>query len=211
VVKPPQRPELYFFALQATFAEGDRHVGGAHLGLQWNRRHPGNTAVNWGGYRSQDLGGQILEGTASSLPSQPDDPNTRDYPWRPGRRYRLTIRPGSTTGWWAGTIEDLSSGAAPLLVRELHGGGSTLAGPLVWAEVFARCDDPGVMIHWSSLEMARAPDAWAPITIVEANYQAFSAGGCTNTTSAAAGDGGFVQITNSHRVNPQGAVLHSRS
>ena len=33
----------------------------------------------------------ILDGTASSLPSTPSDPNTRDYPWREGVPYRLRI------------------------------------------------------------------------------------------------------------------------
>src|SRR5436190_306010 len=57
VVEPPVVDELYFWALQVSFVDGDRHVGGAHLGLQWYSPHPGSTAVNWGGYR--DAGGEL--------------------------------------------------------------------------------------------------------------------------------------------------------
>ena len=143
-VEIPQRPvtsDLYFFALQVSFAAGGRHLGGGHVGLQWNRRYPGSTAVNWGGYASQERGGAVLPGTDSPLPSQPNDPNTRDYAWQPGRRYRLTIDRGSDLGWWRGLVADLGSGAETT-IRELAGGGEHLTAPLVWAEVFAACDAP---------------------------------------------------------------------
>ena len=48
VVVPPQVPRLYFWALQASFASGSRFHGGAHIGLQWNTRHPGGTAARRG-------------------------------------------------------------------------------------------------------------------------------------------------------------------
>ncbi|MCX6523597.1 MAG: hypothetical protein NTX58_02345, partial [Actinobacteria bacterium] len=39
ILEPPSVERLYFWALQADFAdENGRHGGGAHLGLQW---HPG--------------------------------------------------------------------------------------------------------------------------------------------------------------------------
>ena len=138
VVDPPRTRDLYFFALQASFTDNGSHLGGAHLGLQWNRRHPGNAAANWGGYHSQARGGGILEGTESGLPSRPGDPNTRDFPWRAGRRYRLEIGPGSSTGWWLGTITDVASGETTA-IRELRGGGDGLDGVVVWCEVFASC------------------------------------------------------------------------
>ena len=50
VADPPTVPKLYFWALQVSFEDRGRGGGGAHLGLQWHAQHPGNTAVNWGGY-----------------------------------------------------------------------------------------------------------------------------------------------------------------
>jgi len=54
VLEPPQVPSLYFWAMQVDFEEDGLPWGGGHTGLQWNRRFPGGTAVNWGGYASQD-------------------------------------------------------------------------------------------------------------------------------------------------------------
>ena len=53
----PRVTDLYFWAVQANFGDQGGETGGAHLGLQWNRRHPDNTAVNWGGYHAAHLGG----------------------------------------------------------------------------------------------------------------------------------------------------------
>lgn len=202
VAGPPTTNDLYFFALQATFTDRGRDLGGAHVGLQWNARHPGNTAVNWGGYRAQDRGGAILEGTESELPSTPNDPNTRDFPWRPQRRYRFEIGPARDDGWWPATVADLASGEQ-VTIRELHGGGSQLRAPMVWCEVFARCDAPSVEVRWTDL--AAAPDAgiWEPIATVAVNYQSFTAGGCTNTDSSRAG-AAVVQRTSTDRVTAHG-------
>ena len=74
IVEPPQVDHLYFWALQASFGDGRRSHGGAHLGLQWNNRHPGNTAANWGGYHHS---GRILDGStvATSLDAgRPEHP-----------------------------------------------------------------------------------------------------------------------------------------
>lgn len=205
VVAPPATTDLYFFALQASFLDRGQEVGGGHVGIQWNRRHPGNTAVNWGGYRAQRLGGDELPGTESTLPSQPNDPNTRDYPWEAGRRYRLTIDAGADVGWWRGSIEDVASGAVAV-IRELEGGGDGLGTPLVWTEVFAACDAPPVTIRWSELEFATVAGEWHRVTAVDTNYQDYNAGGCSNTDSASSG-GGFTQTTNVARVNSGGVTL----
>jgi hypothetical protein len=98
----PPVDRLCFWALQASFSDGTRRTGGAHLGLQWNPRYPGWRAVNWGGYSAA---GSILDGTVSPLPSAPNDRNTRNYPWEPGAAYRLRIEPAEP-GWWAGVITD---------------------------------------------------------------------------------------------------------
>ncbi len=66
ILEPPAVDRLYFWALQAVFAEPDG--GAAHLGLQHNRRHPGAGAANFGGYSPGSEGG-LLDGIESPLPS----------------------------------------------------------------------------------------------------------------------------------------------
>lgn len=205
VTEPPRTSDLYFFALQATFSGAGADSGGAHVGLQWNQRHPGSTAVNWGGYHSQSSGGSVLSGTESQLPSRPDDPNTRDYEWLAHRPYRLTIEPGSEPGWWRGLLTDLSGGNT-VTIRELDGGGSHLTSPMVWAEVFAPCDGPRVAVRWTDLEVAPKPGQWERVDTVDVNYQSYPAGGCTNTDARAVA-GGFVQTTNTPRVTEQDRTL----
>jgi hypothetical protein len=205
IVEPPISPDLYFFALQATFTDSGKDRGGAHVGLQWNLRHPGSTAVNWGGYLSQHLGGSVLPGTDSELPSRPSDPNTRDYPWKPHRPYRLTIEPGYVPGWWLGTVTDLISGETTP-VRELEGGGRRLRAPMVWTEAFAPCEGPPVEVRWSNLETAREPGQWERVDTVRTNYQAYSAGGCTNTDLGVVG-AQFFQRTATERLTEHGRLI----
>jgi hypothetical protein len=200
VVTPPQVDHLYFWALQASFGDGRRSHGGAHLGLQWNNRHPGNTAANWGGYHHS---GRELDGSPSLLPSTPNDPNTRDFAWRPGSRYRFRIT--RVEDGWRGEIADLDGGRS-VVVRDLYAPGNQLIAPMVWSEVFAACDDPQVIVRWSGFgaltldrEVLRAP-------AVRVNYQAYEAGGCSNTASMLDG-AGLVQVTNAERTVPQGSVL----
>ncbi len=198
MAEPPQTSDLYFFALQATFHGGGVDHGGGHVGLQWNRRHPGSTAVNWGGYQSQQRGGAVLAGSESQLPSRPNDPNTRDYPWKPHRSYRLTIEQGSHPGWWQGTVEDVAAGEVAE-IRELDGGGTHLTAPMVWAEVFAPCDGPPVAVRWTELQVADQSDQWHTVGEATANYQTWEDGGCTNTNSRAL-DRAFEQRTNTVRM-----------
>jgi len=203
VVVPPTVERLYFWALQVSFLDGADHRGAAHIGLQWNRNHPGGRAVNWGGYAAD---GGLLAGTASALPSAPDDPNTRDYPWEPGHPYRLRVSrlPGSP-GYWQGEIADLRSGRVTV-VRDLVAGGDRLASPVVWSEVFARCGHPSVTVRWSGLEAATAAGDHVRPTGLSASYEANAAGGCDNTTIAA-DDRGVLQITNAERSVAQDAVV----
>ncbi|MEO7836141.1 MAG: hypothetical protein ABIS21_00690 [Acidimicrobiales bacterium] len=204
VVEPPAVDRLYFWALQVSFVGAGREVGGAHIGLQWNRSHPGGRAVNWGGYGA---GGQILSGSTSALPSRPRDPNTRDYPWEPNRPYRLRVHaaPG-IPGRWRGEVTDLLTGEANA-IRDLDAGGDHLARPLVWSEVFARCEHPSVTVRWSELEARSAHGARRRPTGLAVNYEAGVAGGCDNTTSRLDATGGVLQITNTDRQVAQGAVL----
>lgn len=206
VVVPPAVDRLYFWALQVSFLDGARHLGAAHVGLQWNRNHPGGGAVNWGGY---DAGGGLLPGSASALPSTPNDPNTRDFPWQPGRPYRLRVAgvPGSP-GRWRADVTDLRAGRSAV-IRDLMAGGDRLASPMVWSEVFARCEHPSVTVRWSGLEARTAAGDTERPTALSVNYEAHSAGGCDNTTVAAEADG-VLQVTSAERTVRQGAVLDLR-
>ena len=190
IVEPPVVSSLYFWALQVSFVDRGRRVGGAHLGLQWHEGHPGGTAVNWGGYRD---GAGELDGEASLLPSATGNRNTRDYSWRPNTPYRLRIR-GRGDGWWTGAVTDLATGVETV-VRRLHGGGNALVAPVVWSEVFARCDAPSVAVRWSDL----SPDPG----LMRPTYQSHQDGGCANTRSTRDGDG-WVQRTNVERQTQTG-------
>lgn len=194
VVDPPTVPHLYFWALQASFVDRGRQLGGAHLGLQWYPPHPGSTAVNWGGYRG---GGGELDGDRSTLPSATGNPNTRDFVWRPRTSYRLTIAADGT-----GSVTDVAAGETTVVRRLLHGGSehTRLTSPVVWSEVFARCDDPTVTVRWSQL--APTPSA------LRVSYQSTGEGGCSNTTAEVDVDGAVLQHTNADRKVPAGTRLH---
>ncbi len=206
VVVPPAVPRLYFWALQASFAGADRLRGGAHLGLQWNPRHAHGRAANWGGYAP---GGALLEGSPSQLPSVRHDPNTRDFRWVSGHRYRLGIArtgegPGGMTAW-RGTITDLESGE-PTDVRDLYAPGDHLMQPMVWSEVFARCEHPTAVVRWSDLRTLDADGLEHAVPRVRVNYQTRADGGCDNTT-VGVDELGILQVTNARRRVPGGASL----
>lgn len=213
VVEPPREKALYFWALQVDLAD-DRGVwGGGHTGLQWNRRYPEGKAVNWGGYRSPEVGGQVLTGTVSSLPGFPDDLNTMSYAWEPGRPYRLRVyRSPDTPGAWRADVTDLSSGVSAV-IRDLMpepgrgASGSRLTRPLVWSEVFADCEAPSVTVRWSDLEAMGEDGSVVRPEAVRVNYQSPEAGGCSNTTVLIDENGGALQITNVPRVTKQDARL----
>lgn len=207
VLEPPSVERLYFWALQVGFVDGAADRGAGHVGLQWNRRHRGGRAANWGGYAP---GGGLLRGGPSDLPSTPGDPNTRDFPWESGRPYRLRVsRSPDTAGAWRGEVVDVASGEATV-VRDLYAGGDGLVRPVVWSEVFARCDHPSVTVRWSGLDaVTAAGDRVAPRGLA-VNYQATAAGGCDNTLSVADGERGVLQITNTGRRPTPGGVIPLR-
>jgi hypothetical protein len=186
VVEPPTVEHLYFWALQATFVDaGGRPIGGAHLGLQWHAGHPGGTAVNWGGYRS-DGRGELDAHVPSHLPSATGNVNTRDFAWRAHAPYRLTIAVDGT-----GSVTDLAADETTVVRRLDVGAAAALASPVVWSEVFAPCDGPSTAVRWSELEPA-------PVT-TQVTYQSYEDGGCTNTRIEIVGDG-CMQRTNVDRV-----------
>jgi hypothetical protein len=213
VVVPPRVKALYFWALQVDLADGRGVWGYGHTGLQWNRRYPDGTAVNWGGYAGADQGGVTLPGTASPLPGFPDDPNTLTYPWQPGRPYRIRVfRSPETPEGWRAEVTDLAAGIVSV-VRDLvpapgrQTAGSFLGRPLVWSEVFADCDDPSVMVRWSELRALDADGNAVRPEGVRVSYQAYEAGGCSNTNVIVDNIGGILQVTSTSRLVKDGALL----
>jgi hypothetical protein len=196
VERLPSVPRLYFWALQASFVDGPgRSHGAAHLGLQWHQGHPGSTAVNFGGYAAR--GGE-LAGSRSPLPSARDNPNTRDFEWEAGRPYRLSIA-RADEGEWSGRVDETE-------VRRLSCPGDGLAHVVVWSEVFARCDDPTVVVRWSDLTAELDDGTAIAADRVVVSYQSYADGGCTNGTVAAAADG-IRQVTGVPRTIPAGAAI----
>jgi hypothetical protein len=207
VLAAPRVAALSFWALQVGFVDRGRDAGAAHLGLQWHPGHPGSTAVNWGGYQA---GGGELSGSPSPLPSATGNINTRDFEWQPWRPYRLRVSRGQEPAppgryAWAGEITDLTTGIVTV-VRDLLAAGTHLVGPVVWSEVFARCDDPGASVRWSGLRLLDEGNVSHTVDTVAVNYQVVPDGGCVTTDSSADGLG-IVQATGTARTTAQGARL----
>lgn len=203
----PTDDRLRFWALQVSFEDRGRRGGGAHLGLQWHRQHPGRTAVNWGGYGPD---GRELTGSTSALPSATGNVNTRDLAWVPGRAYRLAVTPAPDAASdggaaWRGTVTDLVTGEA-VVVRDLWAAGTEVTHPVVWSEVFADCDAAPHEVAWSDLALVGADGRRASVERVVTSYQAVADGGCTTSDSTVTGDR-FVQATGVVRRTPAGAVL----
>jgi len=204
VTKRPDVGSLVFFALQVAFITPGG--GGAHLGLQHNPRFPGMSAANWGGY---DPHGGLLDGTESPLASTPNDVNTRNFPWREGAAYQMAITRGEerADGWhaWEGTITDLRSGEETL-VRKLWSAGEYLRAPVIWTESFAPCEASSFQARWSNAAVVTTADEILPVTTMRTDYQAYAAGGCTNTDTVVEGSG-FVQTTSVTRTTRPGTTL----
>jgi len=207
VLAAPVVAALFFWALQVSFVDHGRHGGAGHLGLQWYPPHPGSTAVNWGGYGPD---GRELSGSPSAVASATGNVNTRDLAWLPGRPNRLRVAhgdraaPAGTTSW-RGEVTDLVTGSV-VIVRDLFAVGDRLSDPVVWSEVFARCDDPGVEVRWSNLRLWSADGEVHEVARVRVNYQTVADGGCV-TTDVRVVDGGIVQATGTTRHTPPGAVV----
>ncbi len=199
VLRPPAVDELYFWAMQVTLRDGAREAGGAHIGLQWNPKHPGSTAVNWGGYANIGDVTSVLGGSDSDLPSEPNDPNTRDYPWRPGQTYRLRVV--KVLNGWRGEVDDIDSGVVSI-IRTLDVGGDRLDGLVMWAEVFAPCDAPPTVARWTSPQVRDANGRVYRPTAVGLTFP----GRCTNTDVADDGTG-LLQFTSVARTARDGDVL----
>lgn len=89
------------------------------------------------------------------------------------------------------------------VVRDLWYPSRAFIKPVVWSEVFARCDHPSVAVRWSSLEAVTEAGELVRPTALGVRYQSLADGGCTNTNSERVGPG-VVQRTATARVNPAG-------
>jgi hypothetical protein len=183
VTQAPTATILYFWALQASFSDNaGRQLGAAHTGLQWNPRHPGSTAINWGGYASPPANA-VFEGSPPSLPGFPDDPNTRDFHWEVGERYRFTI--ARSAGGWTSSV---STGGETIVLRELYASGDRLSGLVVWSELFCPCEVPSAEVRWSDFAARSATgELWRPSALRCTFPDPGTA--CLNTDSVADGDG----------------------
>ena len=205
VREAPTVDRLYFWALQASFAEHGVVTGAGHLGLQHHPAHPGGGAVNWGGYHAAASGRSgELAGSPLTVPSAVGNVNTGDYPWQPDRRYGLRIA-RVEEGAWAGLITDERTGEA-LEVRRLYCLGDGLRDPMVWTEAFAACDDPPVAVRWSSPYVETGDGSRFEPSGVTVNYQSIADGGCSTSNSELEG-AAVVQRTGVVRTTPAGAVL----
>ncbi len=201
ILQAPSVDRLYFWAFQVSFLEGEHSTGSAHIGLQWNPNHPNNRAVNWGGYSNVADVTSILEGTASPLPSTPNDPNTRDFPWQESTPYRFRV--SRAYDGWRGDVTNVSTGRVEH-VRTLRAAGSRLNGFVVWAEVFAGCKDPRSMARWSDFQ---AKTATGVVRRPATGRTSFPNGGDCPNTDVLVDGAGLVLLTNARRTAPSGGVL----
>ncbi len=177
VLEPPKVDRLIFWAFQVSFLDGSNKVGAGHFGLQNFSLHPNSGAINWGGYYT---GGGELPGSTSALPSAANNKNTRDYEWVARRQYRYKIAPSPDQGWRA-SVTDLSTGIETV-VRDLHIKADFLTAPVVWTESFANCEDPGVAVRWSDIEVVTRRGQLVRPQSGTTSYQSYENGGCSNTT-----------------------------
>lgn len=210
IMRLPERERLFFWALQATFSRSGQQLGAGHLGLQFYPAHPGNGAVNWGGYYgsgSSETG--ELPGSDLRLQSTPGNPNTGDYLWTAGHRYRYRIDRSPERGWRGSIIE--SATGSETVIRDLLCDGDELTNLMVWTEAFADCDDPPTAARWSNLRVTTNHGRELTVDAVRVNYQSLADGGCiTSDCAQEESEGavtGITQRTGVPRTTAQGSVL----
>ena len=106
---------------------------------------------------------------------------------------------------WRGSLTHVETGEETV-VRDLYSTGTHLVRPMVWSEVFARCEQPTVVARWGNLRALDAAGREVRPGYVRVNYQSRADGGCDNTT-VGVDELGVLQITSADRRVPQGAML----
>ena len=194
VLKEPTVTDLYFWALQCTFYADyttPTYVGGAHTGLQWNSAHPGNKAINFGGYDQYDA---ILTGSVSDFPSTPANDNTRDFTWTVGQTYQFRI--------WISGPDLVAASVDGVLIRELDVPGvEWFTDVVMWSEVFAECSASSALVAWSNFRIL--DEISTPTGLLEESFELTYqiVNGCTNTNTFEYGNS-VRQQTNTTRTNP---------
>ena len=204
---PEPGDNLTFFALQVFFDDATSGVSAAHMGLQWFDAHPGNTAVNFGGFEQGT--GTELSGGPLTNPSTPGNANTMDFTWVEGRSYRYRIYESpivNTPKAWRAEITDLTTGTTTV-IRDLYAGGTHMAAPLVWIENFNDCDGPIVCSTFTDMYGTECGTGTrVDATEVRADYQTCAQGGCDNTNQTAV-TGGVGMCTNATRSTAQNTII----
>lgn len=202
VLQAPSVSGLVFWALQVDLLNSAGiALGVAHTGLQYYPGFPSNGAVNWGGY---DASGIELTGSTSALPSATSNPNTRNYAWQTGRKYRYRVFSPSP-GLWRATITDLVTNITTTIRDLTLSGAVTLGRQIVWTESFVDCGATH-RARWSDPSFVLPNNSTVSPTSATATYQSYENGGCTNTNSSV-DVYGLVQAAGVTRTNPHGTVL----
>lgn len=131
--------------------------------------------------------------------------------------------PGFTA--WRATITPLAAGpdagvsanvgspahtAEPQVIRDLWAPGDRLVSPMVWSEVFARCDAVPVRVAWSNPTAIDERGGVHRVQSARVNYQSVADGGCSNTevsVTAAADGPAWLQSTSTERRTRPGTPL----
>lgn len=204
VVRRPEIDRLVTFAIQGALVKPDG--GSCHLGLQHHPRFPDRSSVNWAGYAAN---GDPLDSTIPGLPSATDDLAIRDFPWRQGVPYQLTIERGDerVDGRfpWTGSITDVVTGQREV-IRELISGSPHMRAPVMYVESYAPCDGPGFEARWSNAIAVSIGGGVRSVRSMRVDYQPHAAGGCTNTNSSVDGSS-FVQRAGQMRATKAGTTI----
>jgi hypothetical protein len=91
------------------------------------------------------------------------------------------------------------------VIRDLFVPAEALVRPMVWSEVFARCDDPPVSATWRDPVAHTARGPMGP-SAYRVSYQSEDAGGCSNTDVEWT-ENGIRQVTAVDRHIPAGSLV----
>ena len=100
--------------------------------------------------------------------------------------------------------------AEPQVIRDLWAPGDRLVSPMVWSEVFARCDAVPVRVAWSNPTAIDERGGVHRVQSARVNYQSVADGGCSNTevsVTAAADGPAWLHSTSTERRTRPGTPL----